>query len=149
MDYILRKAKSDDIIRIEELFIEMLKTIYNTDDIAGYETGYLDKFFSDKEDWICVAEDEGEVVAFLSIEVYREKNYIYLDDLSVAENYRNKGIGTKLIRVAEKYASEIGIAQIIFHVEKTNENAYHLYARLGYSKYANEGNRICMSKSIK
>lgn len=149
MDYVLRKAKSSDTIRIEELFVEMLKAIYHTNDVEGYETGYLDKFFLDKEDWICVAEYKNDVVAFLSIEVHRNKDYIYLDDFSVAEGYRNKGIGTKLIRAAEKYAEEIGITKIVLHVEKANEDAYRLYSRLGYSEDANEGSRIRMKKSVK
>ena len=149
MDYILRKAKSIDAIRIEELFVEMLKAIYHTDDIEGYETGYLDKFFQGEEDWICVAEYENDVVAFLSIEVYRDEDYIYLDDLSVAEGCRNKGIGTTLIHAAEKYAEEIGITKIVFHVEKANEDAYRLYSRLGYSEDADEGSRIRMTKSVK
>ena len=149
MDYVFRKAKSTDTIRIEELFVEMLKAIYHTDDVEGYENGYLDKFFLDKEDWICVADYENDVVAFLSIEVYRDEDHIYLDDLSVAEEYRNRGIGTKLIHAAEKYAEEIGITKIAFHVEKANEDAYRLYSRLGYSKDTDEGSRILMSKSVK
>ena len=149
MDYVLRKAKSTDTIRIEDLFVEMLKAIYHTDDAEGYGNGYLDKFFLDKEDWICVAEYENNVVAFLSIEVYRDEDYIYLDDLSVAEEYRNRGIGTKLIHAAEKYAEEIGITRIVFHVEKANEPAYRLYSRLGYREGVDEGSRILMGKSVK
>ena len=149
MDYVLRKAKSTDTIRIEELFVEMLKAIYHTDDVEGYENGYLNKFFLDKEDWICVAEDENDVVAFLSIEVYRDEDYIYLDDLSVAEECRNRGIGTRLIHAAEKYAEEIGITKIVFHVEKANENAYRLYLRLGYRADADEGSRLLMNKTVK
>ena len=149
MDYVLRKAKAADTIRIEELFIEMLKAIYHTDDVESYETGYLDKFFSGKEDWICVAEYENDVVAFLSIEVHRDEDYIYLDDLSVSGRCRNKGIGTRLIHTAEKYAKEIGIAKIVFHVERANEDAHRLYSRLGYIEDADEGNRIRMIKSVK
>ena len=149
MDYVLRKAKAVDTIRIEELFIEMLQAIYHTDDVEGYGTGFLDKFFSDKEDWICVAEYENDVVAFLSIEVYKDEDYIYLDDLSVKEGCRNQGIGTKLIHAAEKYAREIGITKIVFHVEKENENAHRLYSRLGYNEDTYEGSRIRMSKSVK
>ena len=149
MDYIFRKAKSVDAIRIEELFVEMLKAIYHTDDVECYEAGYLDKFFLDKEDWICVAEYENDVVAFLSIEVHRDGDYIYLDDLSVSGRCRNKGIGTELIHTAEKYAEEIGITKIVFHVEKANEDAYRLYLRLGYSEDVDEGSRIRMNKSVK
>ena len=149
MDYVLRKAKPADTNKIEELFAEMLKSIYHTDDVEAYETGYLEKFFLDKEDWICVAEYENDVVAFLSIEVHRDEDYIYLDDLSVAEECRNKGIGTTLIHTAEKYAEEVGITKIVFHVEKANEDAYRLYSRLGYSEDVDEGSRIRMHKSVK
>ena len=149
MDCLLRKAESADAGRIEELFAEMLKAIYHTDNAEGYETGYLEKFFSDKEDRICVAEYENEVVAFLSTEVHRNEDYIYLDDFSVAEEYRNKGIGTKLIHAAEKYVEEIGIAKIVLHVEKANKDAYRFYLRLGYIGDADEGSRIRMHKSVK
>ena len=148
MDYVLRKAKPTDTSEIEELFIEMMKTIYHTDKAEGYESGYLDRFFSDKEDRIYVAEHENNVIAFLSVEVHRDVDFIYLDDFSVAEKYRNKGIGTKLIRAAEKYAEEIGIAKIVFHVEKSNEDAYRLYLRLGYREDADEGGRIRMAKLV-
>lgn len=148
MDYVLRKAKSSDAIRIEELFVEMLKGIYHTDAVKGYEIGYLDKFFSDREDWICVAEYKKNVVAFLSIEVYRDEDYIYLDDLSVAEGFRNKGIGAKLIQAAEKYAEKIGITRIALHVEKTNKDAYQFYLRFGYSEAADEISRFRMNKFV-
>ena len=149
MDCVFRKAKATDTIRIEELFVEMLKAIYHTDDVEGYQNGYLDKFFSGKEDWICAAEYKNDVVAFLSIEVHRDEGHIYLDDLSVTEECRNRGIGTRLIHAAEKYAEEIGIAKIIFHVEKANEDAHRLYLRLGYREAADEGSRILMNKSVK
>ena len=67
----------------------------------------------------------------------------------MAEEYRNNGIGTKLIHAAEKYAVEIGIAKIALHVEKANEDAYRLYLSLGYSEEADEGSRIRMNKSVK
>ena len=96
MKFEYRKAELSDSKRIAELFIEMLRTIYNTNDVDGYENGYLDKFFSESEDLIYVAELDKEVVAFLSIEVYKDDGYVYLDDFSVTEKYRDKGIGTKL-----------------------------------------------------
>ena len=104
MDCIFKKATAADAAGINELFVEMLRTIYCTDDADGYENGYLDKYFAGGEDWICAAEYEKDIVAFLSIEVYRAEDYIYLDDLSVTERFRSKGIGTRLIQTAEEYA---------------------------------------------
>lgn len=147
MEWIIRKAIKEDENRIKELFIEMLQTIYQNNNVNGYEDGYLDKFFDNNDDWICVAEAEGSVIAYLSIEVYHEQgDYIYLDDLSVSAKYRNIGIGTKLIRTAEKFAEEINIHQIVFHVEKSNTAAFRLYERLGYSIMKDENSRFCMIK---
>ena len=64
----------------------MLRTIYHTEDVEGYEDGYLDNFFSEDDDLIHVAELEKIVVAFLSIEVYKEDGYIYLDDFPLRQS---------------------------------------------------------------
>ena len=89
MEHLFRTAESTDEERIRELFIEMLRTIYKTNDVKGYEDGYLDKFFSGGDDRIYIAEVSGEIAAFLSVEVYRDDDYIYLDDLSVTERMMN------------------------------------------------------------
>ena len=149
MDFVYRKAEAADSRRIAELFEEMLRTVYHTKDVKGYEDGYLDKFFSGSDDLIYVAELEKEVVAFLSIEVYKEEGYIYLDDFSVTAEYRDKGIGTKLISLAEDYAESAGVSAIVLHVEKTNEKARRLYGKLGYSDHKDQGNRIMMVKELR
>ena len=148
MDIVYRKAEPADAGRIAELFLEMLRTVYHTDEVEGYEDGYLDKFFSEGEDLIYVAEHRTEIVAFLSVEVYREDKYIYLDDFSVTAACRGNGVGTKMIRLAEEYAESAGIPAIVLHVEKTNEGAHQLYGKLGYRDHEDQGNRILMVKDL-
>lgn len=149
MSWILEKAEKKDSGRINELFIEMLQTIYNTDQVNGYSEGDLDRFFDGRDEWISIAINEDKIIAFLSIEVHHEdEEYIYLDDLSVTAQYRNNGIGTKLIQNAEAYAKEIHINTICFHVEKSNTAAFRLYQRLGYEIYKDQANRYLMIKYI-
>lgn len=50
MSYCIRKAVQEDEQRIFELFIEMLQTIYHTEDFQGYEPGYLDRYWKNGED---------------------------------------------------------------------------------------------------
>lgn len=148
-EFVLRKAVPADRERIEALFVEMLRSIFHTDDVKPYEEGYLDKYFAGGEDWICVAQEGDEVAAFLSIEVHREQeSYLYLDDLSVTERCRNAGLGTALIERAEAYAKELGVPAVVFHVEKANEAAFRLYTRLGYTVFREDGSRLLMEKSI-
>ena len=144
----IRTAVPADEKRIRELFIEMLRTIYGTDDVKGYGDGALDRFWNGNEGRVYVAEDI-DVVAFLSVEVHHDMGgYIYLDDFSVTEAYRSKGIGTELIRAAESYAKEIGMSIVILHVEKTNQSAMRFYERMGYSVIRDDGNRNLMKKDI-
>ena len=147
MNYSIRIAVPEDERKIRELFIEMLQTIYHTEDVQGYEPGCLDRYWVSGEERIFVAEDE-EVVAYLSVEVHHEPDmdYIYLDDLSVTKAYRNLGIGSALIREAEIYARKIGIRDIVFHVEKSNTSAFRLYERLGYKVFRDDGSRYLMNK---
>lgn len=148
MKYKIRIAVPTDEQKIRELFVEMLKSIYRTDDVEDYEDGYLDKFWTGQEDRIYVAEDR-EVVAFLSVEVHHEpQKYIYLDDFSVTAAYRNKGIGSELICAAEYYAIEKHISAVLLHVEKTNESAMRLYERSGYSIFRDDGHRYLLKKDI-
>ena len=148
MKYKIRIAVPADEQKIRELFVEMLTTIYRTEDAEGYEYGYLDKFWAGQEDRIYVAEDR-EVVAFLSVEVHHEPvKYIYLDDFSVTEAYRNQGIGSELIRTAESYARENRITAVLLHVHKTNESAMRFYERSGYSIYRDDKNRYLLKKDI-
>lgn len=149
MEWKIRKAVKEDEVKIKELFIEMLQTIYSEQNVDGYEDGYLDKFFEVHEDWICVAEVNDSVVAYLSIEVHHEQEkFIYLDDLSVSKKYRSNGIGTKLIRTAERFAEETDISTIILHVDKSNSSAFNLYKRLGYSIMNDEDTRFKMIKQF-
>lgn len=147
MRYKIRRAVPGDEPRIRELFIEMLQTIYHTEEVEGYEPGFLDRYWNKTEDRIWVAEDDS-VIAFLSEEVHREDeaDYIYLDDLSVTKEYRDQGIGSALIHEAENYAQDIGLKPILFHVEKSNTNAFRLYERLGYKIYRDDGSRYMMIK---
>ena len=146
--YRIRTAVPADEKRIRELFIEMLRTIYGTDNVEGYDDGALDRFWAGSENRVYVAEDHG-VIAFLSVEVHHDMGgYIYLDDFSVTEAYRGRGIGAELIRTAESYAKEIGMPAIVLHVEKTNRSAIRFYERMGYSVIQDDGNRDLMKKDI-
>ena len=148
MGYKIRTAVPADEGKIRELFLEMLRTIYHTDDVNGYEDGYLDRFWSENPDRIYVAED-GQVVAFLSVEVHHDPvDHIYLDDFSVTAAYRNKGIGSALIRAAEAYAEQIGSRAVILHVEKTNTSAMRFYERSGYAVFRDDGDRFLLKKDM-
>lgn len=146
MNWTLRKAEPKDKSAIEDLFVLMLQSVYKTEEVQGYEPDYLNKFFNKNGSWICVAEFEGKIVGYLSIEKY--PNYLYFDDFCVDKEHRKLGIGTRLLKTGEKYAIKNNIHQIRLHVEKSNTNAIGLYQRLGYKIANEEGSRCLMEKML-
>lgn len=142
----LRQAAAGDAPAIEALFLEMLYAIYGKPAEAGYEAGYLDKFFSGGRDRIFAAEAEGRVIGYLSAEVY--EGCMYLDDCCVAEGFRGRGIGTAFLSAAEAYAKSLSLPVVVLHAEKENRRAAALYERLGFSVFAEEGSRLKMIKRI-
>ena len=72
---IYRRSVKDDNEAINNLFIEMIKTINQrminegvepyTELEKGYKEGYLDSFYVDDNRLIFVAEDEGKVIGYL------------------------------------------------------------------------------------
>ena len=149
MDILIRKAEDKDSNAINSLFIEMLFSVYGTTDGAGYEEGYLERYYNDTGDTILIAEDGDLPVGFLSVQIHDgPPQYIYLDDFSVTESYRSMGIGTALMDRAEAYAAEKGISAILLHVERSNNRAAALYGRRGYRQFRDDGDRTLLVKDI-
>lgn len=147
---VIRRARPEDSGSIDQLFRQMLCTIYGTSEAEGYKPGRLSAFLTAGEDVIYLAEAAGTAVAFLSIEVHREREepFCYLDDFSVAPGYRSQGIGTKLLSLAEQYAKQRHIGLMALHVEIENERARQLYARRGYQTAERQGSRLQMRKRL-
>ena len=149
MSIIFRTATFHDKTAIENLFLEMLKSIYPTETVKGYEADYLNRFFANSGDQIIVAELEHTVIGYISVELKRENvPFAYLDDFCVQYEYRNQGVGTQLLKLAQIYASEAGMSAILLHVESSNTSAQRLYERNGYEIYRTDGSRILMKKII-
>ena len=103
-----------DSPKIEDLFIEMMKEIYKTYTIKGYDDGYLSRFFEGGEDCIFVMKYDGDVIEYISVVINREgEEYAYVDDFSVDSHHRKSGYGTRLISEAEFYAKQLGIPIIL------------------------------------
>lgn len=149
MKMCLRKATAKDFDRINDLFREMLRAIYEKEEVEGYRDGDLEYYFIGGEDWICVAEVEGSIEGFLSIEVHREQdNYLYYDDFCVRERYRGRGIGTALMNQAEEYGRRIGFGLIVLHVEESNMSARRFYEKRGFALRRKDGTRLCLVKHL-
>ena len=147
MEICFRKAVSADFDRLNALFREMLRAIYGKEEAEGYSPGALDYYFSGGEDWICLAEIDGRIEGFLSMEAHRgEQNFLYLDDLCVSTACRGKGVGSALLERGEAYCKSLGLSAMVLHVEADNERARKLYEKRGFTLLKIDGTRLCLRK---
>lgn len=66
----------------------------------------------------------------------------YIDYLAVRSEWRQRGIGTALLRQAQEYARSRGKRTLTLEVSARNEDALRLYQRLGFRPVRRERNPI-------
>lgn len=104
--------------------------------MAGHKAeGYFEKCFSEKR-VIFIAEDAGYVQLNLNpnYESFRRQGLFEVQDLAVAPESRNRGIGEQLVAACEAAAKKRGATAIGISVGLYNSYgpAQRLYVRMGY-----------------
>ncbi len=118
---------------------------YKASDYAEYKKMYEDSFFemrdslglpreccksfdelSNLSDSIFILEENGCILG--SVAVYGNE----IDELFVAEGYRNNGYGRRLLRFAVEYLQNRNAERIFLHVADVNKNAAAMYLRNGF-----------------
>lgn len=101
------------------------------------------------ENGICfVCEDNGVcgVIAFYAND---SKNYTaYITSVLVSKSSRGKGIGTKLIRIAEDVSRDKKMTKIRLEVNVNNSAAKSLYEKLGYVEVQRKDKSIYLEKKL-
>jgi GNAT superfamily N-acetyltransferase len=67
-----------------------------------------------------------------NVPVLRPRRYVKIRDLAVAGKYQKSGVGSALMKAAERWASERGIDTIELNVWEFNRGASAFYQKLGY-----------------
>lgn len=110
----------------------------------------LDYTFADMIAWL---EKQGEfdnndtgILNRFSFYSYKdEPNILYLSELYVNKEQRNKGIGTKILKIADEIAANMKCNSIRLKTE-IGSNAERLYRKNGYNSLKMEGNQIWLEK---
>ncbi|WP_273123138.1 GNAT family N-acetyltransferase [Bacillus weihaiensis] len=83
-----------------------------------------------------IAFDEDEPVGMVRFQVKKEDLYFYR--LSVLPKKQGDGIGKKIVRALEEYASRAGVSTIRCKVRLTVPKNLNLYSSIGYITYDEE-----------
>lgn len=79
-----------------------------------------------------VAEEDGEIAGYCGVRNMAGEGEI--SNVAVAEKYRRKGIGRKLMEYMLKEAPSFGIGDLTLEVRVSNTPAISLYESLGFHK---------------
>ena len=142
MDITIEVPKMDDLKIVNELAQQVHKLHVNwRPDLFLDVTEVISKDRLKElleKDAIYVAKIEEKIVAYIIIEIKEKNNGIMryrklldIDTLCVDENYRGKGIGTKMLKFAQEIGRKNNCTDIYLTVNPENENAIKTYENFG------------------
>lgn len=116
-----------------------------------YPREIFEEFVSRDDRVVLLAEADGETAGFLFALIRHVKNHramkdqsmIYVDDLCVAQAYRRHGIGSLLLKEAEKIGLSHGCPRMELDVQAFNDDAVRFYEAVGFTP-----RKITMEKGI-
>jgi len=79
-----------------------------------------------------VAEEDGKIVGYSRMHLYRWNNSAYIISLLVDTEHRRKGIGTRLLIAMEDFARENKSRVLMFDASPDNAPALQLYFKNGF-----------------
>ena len=86
-------------------------------------------------DLALVAEEGGIIVGWIHVETVRRLEadpFAEIGGLVVSENHRRRGIGRALVRAAEAWIADRGLAKTRVHSRAERSEAHDFYRSLGY-----------------
>ena len=152
---LIRKAVFKDVASIND--------IYNSAVLKGYTAHTIPITQADRFIWfhkhdnnaypIFVAELAGQIIGWLSLSAYRPGRQAlkHTAEISyyIAEEYRNQGIGTRLVKEALHEAPLYGFTNLISIILENNTGSIRLIEKAGFKKWgflpevANINGRLC------
>jgi GNAT superfamily N-acetyltransferase len=148
-DPIIREAVSADVTGLAEIYIDdgrhhasIDPFFHQVPDIDGALARIRDKL-ADSTTVLFAAEEDGEIVGLLEVKLASPPpegailRRIRTAEVGVAvrENRRNRGLGSALMRFAERWARDNRCKLLLLSASAANAGALRLYQRLGYDTY--------------
>ena len=102
-----------------------LQQLRLVDGMANHPSGFV--IFALNKDLIV-----GLVTCFVNFSTFKAKNYLYIHDIIVREEFRGKGIGRQLIQRCINLAIERKYCKVTLEVRNDNVIAKRLYESFGF-----------------
>ena len=160
----LRKATEKDVNTLVELKIEVHKIhvshrpdVYRDIEIQRLEEFFIQILNEDNINTFILEDEENNIIAYALMRIQKIENNPFLhdqkawlmDDLCIAENYRRKGYGKKVMSLIEKIAKNKGFKSIELNVWNFNKAAVEFYKKNGMQMmYTRLGKKLSMKNKL-
>lgn len=127
--------KEEDLNIVAQLYDS--ESLYKTD--LGKMKDVFKRIKNDSFYKMIVAKEDEEIVGFAYVNIHQDifekcKPYMTIWSVRVKENYRRKGIGTKIFKYIEDLARKLDCSFICLIAEEDNIGANEFYKSLDYCK---------------
>lgn len=151
----IRRSKIEDANKMLKMLLELdketkfmlLEPGERSTNITGIEAMINASINGDN--LLLAAEDEGEIVGFLSAQrggARKIKHTAYIV-VGIRQDYRNQGIGGQLFSKLDEWAKESNVSRLELTVMCPNKAAKHLYEKNGFVVEGVKRNSIFMDGS--
>ena len=83
-----------------------------------------------------VADDDGEIVGFLGAVFYSSVGRAEVGPISIAEGYRNSGVGSRLLDDCENFLRTLNIRRVTAKVKYDNNESINFFKKHGFEQEA-------------
>ena len=132
----IRRITLNDLEKVFEIMKQLYKESLNYD---KFQEIYKLKL-TDENSYYVVAIENKQIVGILTAELqmklHRVKKQIFIEDLIVDENFRNRGIGKELSQNAINYADDkaCDVVELTSYID--NEKAHKFYENNGFIRHS-------------
>ena len=150
---VIREIRPEEIPALEDFLYEAIfipegfpvppRSIIKNKDLQVY----VQDFGKEPDDRCLVAEVDGKVVGAVWTRIMDD--YGHIDNrtpslaISLYKDYRNRGIGTQLMRCMQERLKSDGYTSVSLSVQKANY-ALRMYSKVGFIPIADKGDELLM-----
>lgn len=131
----IRRAKKSDMSGVMELIHELARYENAPDEVTISVNQLEEDGFGECSFFKCFVAEEGTEIVGMALYYYRYSTWkgktIYLEDLVVKQDKRQKGIGSRLFETLAGEAKNMGAQRMEWQVLDWNEPAINFYKKYG------------------
>ena len=132
-----------------DLNIEWLEYFFQVEEYDYKVLSNSKKYIINKGGKIFFAESAGNIIGTVALMPTKNKLVFELTKMAVKPEYRNRGIGKKLLKKCIDYSKSNSYSSIILYSNKKLNNAIHLYRNFGFKEIRMEKKSPYLRANIK